>query len=111
MTTLFTILILIASVLLILVVLVQKSKGGGLASNFSSSNAILGVKKTTDGIEKMTWGLAGFIIVLSIATVTLTPRNFRKTGVDAPVQQEQAIPNMDNESPLLPAPESTPENN
>jgi protein translocase subunit secG len=57
-----SILILIASILLILIVLVQNSKGGGLASGFSSSNQIMGVRKTTDFLEKATWGLAGIVI-------------------------------------------------
>ena len=46
--------ILICAVLLILVVLVQNSKGGGLASNFSQGNQVMGVKKTTDFLEKAT---------------------------------------------------------
>ena len=49
-----TILILIAAILMILIVLVQKSKGGGLAAGFSSSNQIMGVRKTTDFLEKTT---------------------------------------------------------
>ncbi len=61
-----TILILIAAVCMILIVLVQNSKGGGLAAGFSSSNQVMGVRKTTDFLEKATWGLAGTIIVLSI---------------------------------------------
>ena len=62
----FSVLILIASVLLVIVVLIQKSKGGGLASNVSNYNQMLGVRKTTDFVEKATWGLAIFICVLSI---------------------------------------------
>ena len=58
MYTLFVILIVIAALLMIGVVLIQESKGGGLSSNFSSSNAIMGVRKTTDFVEKTTWGLA-----------------------------------------------------
>ena len=50
---LFVIFIVIASLLMIGIVLIQESKGGGLASNFSSSNAIMGVRKTTDFIEKV----------------------------------------------------------
>jgi len=69
MYVLLTILIVIASVLLTLLVLVQNSKGGGLAAGFSSSNQIMGVRKTTDFLEKATWGLVAFVIVLSIATV------------------------------------------
>ncbi|NDW10576.1 preprotein translocase subunit SecG [Dysgonomonas sp. 520] len=59
-------LIVIAAIILILVVLVQNSKGGGLSASFSSSNSIMGVRKTTDFVEKATWTLAGFIIVMSL---------------------------------------------
>lgn len=69
MYVLLTILIVIASVLLTLLVLVQNSKGGGLAAGFSSSNQIMGVRKTTDFLEKATWGLVAFVLVLSIAAV------------------------------------------
>ncbi len=64
-----TILIVIASVLLTLLVLVQNSKGGGLSAGFSSSNQIMGVRKTTDFLEKATWALVIFVVVASIATV------------------------------------------
>ena len=69
-----SILILIASILLILIVLIQNSKGGGLASGFSSSNQIMGVRKTTDFLEKATWSLAGTVIVLSILITAFIPR-------------------------------------
>jgi preprotein translocase subunit SecG len=69
MYILFTILIVIASILLTLLVLVQNSKGGGLAAGFSSSNQIMGVRKTTDFLEKATWFLVAFVIVLSIGSV------------------------------------------
>lgn len=62
----FSILIVLASVLLIGAVLIQKSKGGGLASDYSSGNQYLGYRKTTDFIEKATWTLAIVICVLSI---------------------------------------------
>jgi preprotein translocase subunit SecG len=79
-----TILILIAAVLLILIVLVQKSKGGGLASGFASSNQIMGVRKTTDFLEKTTWILAATIVVLSIvaAKLTTTQSTAPKSEVD-----------------------------
>lgn len=99
--TLFIILIVLASFAMILVVLVQKSKGGGLSSSFSGTNAILGYKKTTDTIEKITWSLATFIIVLCVASVSLTPRsNGSKPAIQAPVQQEQALPDMTDQAPL-----------
>ena len=54
MYLLITILMLVASVLMCGIVLIQNSKGGGLASGFSSSNAIMGVRKTADFLEKLT---------------------------------------------------------
>ncbi len=74
------ILILVLSVALCLIVLVQKSKGGGLASGFSSSNQIMGVPKMTDFVEKLTWGLAAGIVILSIATVYFLPTPSSNTG-------------------------------
>jgi preprotein translocase subunit SecG len=74
MYTLITVLIFITCVLLILIVLVQNSKGGGLASNFQSSNQIMGVRKTTDFLEKATWFLAGALLLLSIAGSAFIPR-------------------------------------
>ena len=55
MYTLFIVLIVLASLLMIFIVLIQESKGGGLASNFSSTNSIMGVRKTTNFVEKATW--------------------------------------------------------
>lgn len=68
MYALVTVLIVIAAILLILVVLIQNPKGGGIASNFSAGNNIMGVKRTTDFIEKLTWGLAITIIVLTLSS-------------------------------------------
>lgn len=68
MYLILSILIFLASILLIIVVLIQKSKGGGLASSASNYNQIMGVRKTTDFVEKLTWGLAVFICVLSIGS-------------------------------------------
>lgn len=62
------VLILIIAVLLVLVVLAQNSKGGGLSSQFGGSGAsnIIGVKKTSDILERLTWGFAIAILVLSV---------------------------------------------
>ncbi|MDE7377794.1 MAG: preprotein translocase subunit SecG [Paraprevotella sp.] len=73
MYTPLVILIVIIAVLLCLIVLIQESKGGGLASSFSASNQIMGVRKTTDFIEKATWGLAIAVAVLSIVAVKCLP--------------------------------------
>ncbi len=57
----------IVCILLALIVLIQNPKGGGLSSNFSSSSQLLGVQKTGDILEKGTWFLAIFLMVLSLA--------------------------------------------
>ncbi|CAG5068459.1 hypothetical protein DYBT9623_01190 [Dyadobacter sp. CECT 9623] len=64
------ILVAIVAVLLILVVLVQNSKGGGLSSEFAGAGTtqMFGVKKTTDLLEQITWGLASTIILISLAS-------------------------------------------
>jgi len=74
MYTLFVILIVIAALLMIGIVLIQESKGGGLASNFSSYNQIGGVRKTTDFVEKTTWGLAIAMVILSVACAYVAPQ-------------------------------------
>ena len=73
MYTLFVILIVVAALLMIGIVLIQESKGGGLASQFSGYNQIGGVRKTTDFIEKTTWGLAAAMVVLSVACAYVAP--------------------------------------
>ena len=74
MYVLVSVLIIIASILLTLIVLVQNSKGGGLASNFSGSNQVMGVRKTTDFLEKATWTLAISLLVLCLAAAMTIPR-------------------------------------
>lgn len=69
MTVLFLILIILACVVLALVVLVQNPKGGGLAGNVAGfSNQFMGVKQTTDVLEKGTWIFAAVIAILCITS-------------------------------------------
>ena len=75
------VLIVIAAILLAIIVLIQESKGGGLASGFAASNAIMGVRRTTDLIEKTTWGLAIAIVVLSVISVHLLPSQNAEASV------------------------------
>ncbi len=74
MYTLLVIIIVIVAILMIGIVLIQESKGGGLASNFSSGNQVLGVRKTTDIVEKTTWSLAAIMVILSIACAYVAPK-------------------------------------
>ena len=75
------------------IVLIQESKGGGLASSFASSNQIMGVRKTTDFLEKATWFLAIAMAVLSIlsaAFVTKTSVEEAPVNITLPVQATAA---------------------
>src|SRR3954470_16401722 len=73
--TVLIILAMVASVLLVLVVLAQNAKGGGLSSQFGGSGAsnLIGVKKTGDLLERLTWGFAIGIMILALATNLTTP--------------------------------------
>jgi preprotein translocase subunit SecG len=75
------ILIVIAAILMVGIVLIQESKGGGLASNFASYNQIGGVRKTTDFIEKATWTLAAFMVVVSVACAYVAPKAAGETNL------------------------------
>lgn len=77
MITLIAILIILACVLLTLIVLIQNPKGGGIAANFVAPNQIMGVKRSTDVVEKATWILAGVLIGLSLMS------NFFRPSSDA----------------------------
>ena len=74
MYVVIAVLIFVVCVLLTLIVLVQSSKGGGLASNFSGSNQYMGVRKTADFLEKSTWSLAVSLLVLSLFSAVVIPK-------------------------------------
>ena len=96
-----SVLIFITCVLLILIILVQNSKGGGLASNFSSSNQYMGVRKTADFLEKTTWTLAIALLVLSMASILVIPRNKGEKTIDTELkgQMEKTQPVNYNPAP------------
>ena len=75
MYTLIVAIIIFFAVLLVLVILAQNSKGGGLTSQFGGSSAsnIIGVKRTGDLLEKLTWGFVIAIMILSISTCFISP--------------------------------------
>lgn len=93
-----SILIVIVALLLVLIVVIQNSKGGGLASGFASSNQVMGVRKTTDFLEKATWWLAGSLVVLSILATVFLPR--QKTTQDSILHDEiiESMPTQDANS-------------
>ncbi len=122
MFTLLSVLIFIAAVLLVLIVLVQNSKGGGLAANFSASNQVMGVRKTADFLEKATWTLAGSLVILSILASAAIPRGEMEqersliegqieNAIDpsAPPSFPTSVPDLPTDIETLPADEFPPE--
>jgi len=103
MYTVVTVLIVIVCVLLVLVVLVQNSKGGGLASGFAGSNQVMGVKKTSDFIEKLTWGLALTLVVLCLAASFALPSKENRTTGSALQEQIDNAGNAPQKAPAQPA--------
>ena len=96
MYTLLVILIVIAALLMIGIVLIQESKGGGLASNFSNYNQIGGVRKTTDFIEKTTWGLAAAMVIISVFCAYVAPQASGSgsvmEGIEVPATNPNNLP-------------------
>ena len=100
MYTAIIILILLVCFLLALVVLAQNPKGGGISSQFSAGGAasMMGVKRTGDLLEKLTWGFAIGLMVLSLSTHVL---NTNTSGAVRSVNQQRA---METKLPAAPAP-------
>ena len=104
-------LIIVVCIILILIILVQNSKGGGLASNFSGSNQIMGVRKTTDFLEKATWVLASALLILSVAAswVNLNNEGDGRSILEGQTYEEVLDPSQFQNMPLqAPAEEPTP---
>ena len=106
MTSFLIILALIISVLLVFVVLIQNPKGGGLASNFASSNQIMGVKKTTDFLEKATWTLAIALLVVCLAVNVFKPE--APANVVDQTELQEIIDNTAAAPAAAPAPSASP---
>ncbi|MEI2737602.1 MAG: preprotein translocase subunit SecG [Chitinophagaceae bacterium] len=110
MTTLFIILIILASVVLGFIVLVQNPKGGGLAGNVAGfSNQFMGVKQTTDVLEKGTWIFAGVIAALCLFSVFFIPKTAATTSSGASDAKNATLPSTNpttpaNTVPLNPTP-------
>lgn len=103
MFTLIIALIILASLLMVGIVLIQESKGGGLASSFSSSNQIMGVRKTTDFLEKATWGLAIAMVVLSVISSAFVTSS---TNAEDPIELATPAATDAGNIPSFPASEA-----
>ena len=106
-----SILVIIACILQVLIVLVQNSKGGGLAANFTSAGQTMGIRKTADFLEKATWTLAATILILCVVATATIPRGSvtERSRIENQIQNAvdpSAIPTLPTAVP--PATETTP---
>ena len=102
-----TVLIILACVLLVLAVLIQNPKGGGLAVGFSASNQVMGVRKTTDFLEKFTWGLLISLIVFCLMGTIILPSGTATTPESMMQDKAQSgVPSQ--QSPVVPQPGQQP---
>src|SRR5436190_9961205 len=100
MVILFVVLIIIACGILGFIVLVQNPKGGGLAGNIAGfSNQFMGVKQTTDVLEKGTWIFAAIIGILCMCSVFFIPKG--ESGGSNKLEQVggSSVPNT-NQQPV-----------
>lgn len=114
MEVIFAILVIIVSVFLMGIILIQNSKGGGLAANVGlSSQTLGGVKKATEGIEKLTWGLITALFVLCIGSGFFYNQNAQAENPEPKVKSIDEVPMVPNgagnpQSPVSGIPQGQP---
>jgi preprotein translocase subunit SecG len=92
MLVFFGVLIILACIFLGLFVLIQNPKGGGLSGTFGGfNNQVMGVRQTTDVLEKGTWMLAAIIGALCLLSVFFIPSS-RNANPRTRVQQQTSAP-------------------
>lgn len=98
-----TVAIVIASALLVIVVLLQSGKGDGMASNFVAANQVLGVRQAANDLEKWTWYLVSFVLVLSVVSA------FALRNGSAAMDITDQIDNVVTEQPVFPSTPDVPQ--
>lgn len=102
-------LMIVVSVFMVIIVLVQRSKGGGLNQSFASQQQIMGVRKSTDFVEKATWTLACLLLVFSLLSVAFMPSSVMGPVGDSGLDQllenrsantQQGVPAFDAQAPV-----------
>lgn len=105
MTIIFVAIVILASILLGAIVLIQSPKGGGLAGNIAGfSNQFMGVKQTTDILEKGTWILSGVLVILCLVSVLII-----KSGKGSSTDVLKNIPTTGAPAQQAPAPAPAPQ--
>ena len=118
MLVVFGILIIVASVILGFIVLIQNPKGGGISGSLGGfSNQLMGVKQSTDVMEKGTWIFAAVVGILCLISPAFIPKDgtgssknddLLKGATSAPVQKAQPTPATTAPMPTAPAPTPKP---
>lgn len=98
----------LVAILLIGIVLIQKSKGGGLSSQFGAAGAVMGVRQTNSFLEKATWTLAGLIFILSVLSAFTMPKVSDNAEIRTQSTEAPAAPanQFDTQIPAAPAAEA-----
>ncbi len=100
--TIFIGLILVACVLVILAILVQSPKSG-MAANFGASNQVMGVRQTSDFLEKFTWSMAVAILALSLlATVVMDGSLVSRSNSELSRDAEMLMQSQSEQAPAIP---------
>ena len=99
-----TVLIILACALLVLAVLIQNPKGGGLAVGFSASNQVMGVRKTTDFLEKFTWGLLISLMVFCLLGTIILPSGSKSAPESQLQEKAQSSGTSAQQSPVVTPP-------
>src|SRR3990167_7210379 len=113
MYTILIVLTIIVCILLVLIVLIQNPKGGLSSQFMGAGTQLMGVKKTTDLLEKITWGLAIALLVFSVGANALISGSNETTQTSSVVEKAQELPAVDLPKPAnLPSttPGQTPPN-
>ena len=90
--TILVVLVVIASILL------QNGKGDSMASNFVAGNQTFGVRQTANMLEKVTWGLVAFIVIVSVIS------SFTMGTQGTQVDITNKLGNETTEQPAFPTP-------
>lgn len=107
--TALIVLCIIVAVLLVLVVLPQNPKGGGLSPQMGGVSQVAGTQKTTDILEKITWGFAATVLVLSlVANVILRSEGTQQGGFVSPNEEAAKSKSVGDVAPAPQAEEVVP---
>jgi preprotein translocase subunit SecG len=106
MAIFFLILIILTSVIIAFFILIQNPKGGGLSGSIAGFNSqFMGVKQTTDVLEKGTWVLAVLIAVLSVISPMFISDSGSSRGNEPNLRPTTNQTAPSNTAPALPPPQ------